>query len=115
MSARFWIDRLPSTDPAFASLHRAAEMSPEDWPALERAHRQARSEAAWGKSLDAMEEAAETLHDLAVRLAERDDDGSDKAAVHAAELVALGYALGLTAVRVAIRTHDGVAGTGRAA
>jgi hypothetical protein len=73
---------------------------------LAQAHRQALSDAAWGKGLDVLEAEAKELLDLALRLAERDDDGSDKAAVHAAELIALGYALGLTAVRVAIRAHD---------
>jgi hypothetical protein len=104
MTSRFWIDQLPSTDAAFAPLQRAEHLSdPEDWPALAFAHRQAVSQAAWGADLDVLEERAQAFRSYAARLAERDDDGSD---VHSAELEALGYALGLTAVRVAIRSHN---------
>jgi hypothetical protein len=107
MSPRFWLDQLPSTDPSFAPLQLAEQLSePADWPILAQAHRQARSDAAWGRSLDVLEaQSAELLH-VAARLKERDDDGSDAAAVHRADLEALGYALGLTSVRVAIRAHD---------
>ncbi len=102
-----WLSLLPSTDPAFAALQRAEHLSePEDWPLLAHAHQQAVSEAAWGADLDVMEERAQDKQAFAARLAERDDDGSDAAAVHSAELEALGYALGLTAVRYAIHVHD---------
>ena len=107
MTSRFWLDRLPSTDAAFASLQMAEFLArEEDWPILAQAHRQARSDAAWGHGLDVMEAREQDLVDLAASLKERDEDGSDKPAVHRAELEALGYALGLTAVRVAIRAHD---------
>lgn len=110
MSARYWLAELPSSDAAFTPLHRAAEMDPEDFPGLEVAHRQAVLEATWGADLAVLDERAENLRELAARLAarlaERDDDGSDADHVHAAEVEALGYALGLTAVRVAIRTHQ---------
>lgn len=107
MTARFWLDQLPSTDPAFAPLHMAEQLAdPADWPLLAQAHRQACSDAAWGRDLEVMEARAEGLLSVAARLAERDDDGSDAVHVHRAEVEALGYALGLTAVRVAIRAHD---------
>jgi hypothetical protein len=108
VSRRFWIDQLPSTDAAFGPLRRALELDPEEWQDLERAHRQAVSDATWGHDLDAMEARAESLRRFADRQAERDDDGTDAAHVRSAELEALGYALGLTAVRVAIREHDTV-------
>ena len=107
MSARLWLSQLPSTDPAFAPLQRAEWLSsPEDWDRLAFWHRQAVAEAAWGADLDALEERAEEKRDLAGRLADRADHPSDQPGVHAAELEALGYALGLTAARVAIRNHD---------
>ena len=113
---RMWLAALESTDPAFGPLQRAEVLSPpEDWSALAFAHWQAVTEAAWGAGLDVMEERALDKRAFAARHAERaDDDGSDAAYVHSAELEALGYALGLTAVRVAIRAH-GQAGMGVAA
>lgn len=110
MSARLWLWKLPSTDPAFAPLQQAAYMLLEsvdtDWPVLAQAHRQAMNEAAWGADLDSMEARANELRATAARLREEDQrqGGSNVLAVHEAELEALGYALGLTAVRVAI--HD---------
>jgi len=107
MSARLWLSQLPSSDPTFAPLQRAEWLSsPEDWDQLAFWHRQAVAEAAWGADLDVMEGKARELRDLAARLADRADDPADVPGVHAAEMEALGYALGLTAARVAIRTHD---------
>jgi hypothetical protein len=122
VSARLWLRDLPSTDPVFAPLQQAAHMLLEsvdaDWPVLERAHRRAVDEAAWGADLDAMEAQANGLRAKASRLREEDQrqGGANVLAVHAAELEALGYALGLTAARVAIRAHElAQAGTGVAA
>lgn len=109
---RIWLRELPSTDPVFAPLQQAAHMLLEsvdaDWPALKRAHAQAVDEAAWGSGLEALEERAAGLRAKADRLREEDQrqGGSNVLAVHAAELEALGYALGLTAVRVAIRARE---------
>lgn len=103
---RIWLSTLPSTDPAFAPLQRAEWMSPEDWEVLAFWHRQAVAEAAWGADLDVMEDRATEKRVTAARLADRADDPSDLPGVHAAELEALGYALGVTAARVAIRDHD---------
>ena len=106
MSARLWLSQPPSSDPAFAPLQRAEWLSsPEDWDRLAFWHRQAVAEAAWGADLDVMEGKARELRDLAARLADRADDPADVPGVHAAELEALGYALGLTAARAAIRDH----------
>lgn len=109
MSARLWLRDLPSTDPAFAPLQRAEWLSsPEDWDQLAFWHRQAVAEAVWGADLDVLEERAEEKHVRASRLREEDKrrGGLNVLAVHAVELEALGYALGLTAARVAIRNHD---------
>lgn len=112
MSARLWLRKLPTTDPVFAPLQQAAYMLLEsvdaDWPVLELAHKQAVDEAAWGADLDALEERANGLRAKASRLLEEDQrqGGCNVLAVHAAELEALGYALGLTAARAAIRDHD---------
>lgn len=104
---RIWLSQLPSTDPAFGPLQRAERLSdPEDWQVLAFWHRQAVAEAAWGAGLDAMEDRAREKREFAARQAERADDPSDLPGVHAAELEALGYALGLTAVRVAVRDRQ---------
>jgi hypothetical protein len=116
MSPRFWLDQLPSTDPSFAPLQLAEQLSePADWPILAQAHRQARSDAAWGKPLDVLEAQSAELLEVAARLKERDDDDTDNKRLTPADLEALGYALGLTSVRVAIRNHEAPAGIGRAA
>jgi hypothetical protein len=116
---RIWLSQLPSTDPAFAPLQRAEHLSdPEDWQVLAFWHRQAVAEAAWGASLDVMEDRARDKRDRAAELREQDKQqgGTNAVAVHTAELEALGYALGLTAARAAIRTHElAQTGTGVAA
>lgn len=105
--SRLWLSLLESADPVFAALQRAEFLSPpEDWSVLAFAHQQAMTEAAWGADLNVMEQRARDRQVLAGRMAERDDDGSDAGHVHAAELEALGYALGLTAATAAIRVHD---------
>lgn len=117
MSARLWLSTLPSTDPAFAPLQRAEFLSdPGDWEALAFWHRQAMAEAAWGADLDVLDARANELRAKAARIREEDQrqGGTNVLAVHAAELEALGYALGVTAARVAIRTHT-QAGMGVAA
>jgi hypothetical protein len=107
MMSRYWLQLLPSSDPAFATLRRAAEMTSEaDWPVLERAHQQAVWDAAWGADLSVLDARAKALRGIADRFAERNYDGVFTRTVCEAEVEALGYALGLTAVRVAIRTHD---------
>jgi hypothetical protein len=107
MMDRFWLQLLPSSDPAFETLHRAEQFTdPADWPVLERAHQQARWDAAWGADLATLETRAEALVAVAARFEERNHDGLFDATVHDAEVEALGYALGLTAARVAIRQHD---------
>jgi hypothetical protein len=104
MTDRFWLDRLPSTDPAFAPLQRVAAMDPEEFGTLAQAHRQAMSEAAWGRPLEALDAKAEELRLATVHDREPWDD--QQAEVwRRDELEALGYALGVTAVRVAIREH----------
>lgn len=106
MTARFWLDALPSTDPVFAPLQNAEHLSdPADWRVIEQAHKQACSEAAWGKPLAAMDAKAAELREYAARMHERDADGEDDGLLTSADLEALGYALGVTAVRVAIRQH----------
>lgn len=101
-----WLMTLPPTDPAFEPAYRAKALADEaDWRALWSAHREAVRDAADGADVEALEERAEMLHDWACRLKDRDDDGSDARHVHAAEIEALGYALGVTAVRVAIRNR----------
>ena len=105
MTARLWLGVLPSSDPAFAPLARAAELDPEEFAALEWAHRKAVLDAAWGKSLGALDARAEELRLLTVHDHEPRDD-AEAQAWRRDELEALGYALGVTAVRVAIREHD---------
>jgi hypothetical protein len=111
VNERFWLQQLPSTDPAFKPLHQAEDMLQEtadlDFPILERAHKQAVDEAAFGRSLHALDVRAEELRATAQELRAQDmrEGGHNAAAVHAAEVTALGYALGVTAVRVAIREH----------
>jgi len=105
MNERFWLQQLPSTDPAFTPLHRAEFLSdPEDIPALQTAHRQAVLDAAWGHDMTDLERREEGLRETVARLQDRDDE-RDAGYIHAAEIEALGYALGVTAVRVAIREH----------
>ena len=106
MSARYWLSTLPSTDPAFDALQRAGELSPDDFQDLKRAHQQAVNEAMFGKDPAALDERAGELHAYALRLAARYEGEPDQRPVHSAELEALGYALGVTAVRYAIRVHD---------
>lgn len=104
MSPRFWLDKLPSTDPAFEPLQRAAVWDPEEFAALEQAHKRAVSEAAWGKSLADLDGKAEALRLETVRDCE---PMSDRQAEiwRRDELEALGYALGVTAVKVALYEH----------
>lgn len=111
---RLWLLNLPSTNAAFAPLHQAESMLREhldtDWQPLERGHMQAVSEAAWGADLADLDVRAESMRAEADRLQEQSKraGGDGASAVHRARLEALGYALGLTAVRVAIREHDTV-------
>lgn len=87
---RLWLSTLPSTDPAFEPLNRAAAMCDDtEWPLLWNAHQQAIADAAWGHDLNAMDARAKRMHENAA-------DSGDL-------LEAMGYALGVTAVRVAIR------------
>lgn len=110
--SRLWLNSLESSDPAFGPLHVAESMLREhldtDWQPLERGHWQAVSEAAWGADLTALDARADSLRAEAGRLREQDmqSGGGNATAVHVAELEALGFALGVTAVRVAIREHD---------
>lgn len=106
MTAHLWLTVLPPSDEAFAPLQRAELMSPEDFPLLALGHRQAVLQAAFGKSPSELEEEAERLRAVAARWAERNEDHEDDAGVHAAELEALGFALGVTSAQVAIRMHD---------
>lgn len=107
MMDRFWLQLLPSSDPAFEPLQRAEQFTdPQDWPVLELAHQQARWDAAWGADLAILEARAAELVAIAARFAERNHDGMFTDTAHDAEVEALGYALGLTAARVAIRHHD---------
>jgi len=97
-----WLAELPADDPAFAPLHRAAELDPEDFLALSV------TDGACGYSLGALDAHAEGMRTTAARMREQDMrlGGPNPTGVHAAEIAALGYALGVTAVRVAIREHD---------
>jgi len=104
VTARFWLDKLPSTDPAFAPLQRVAAMDPEEFGTLAQAHRQAMSEAAWGHSLEALDARAEELR-LATIHDDEPWDARQAEVWRRDELEAIGYALGVTAVRVAIREH----------
>jgi hypothetical protein len=104
MSSTFWLATLPSTDPAFAPLQWAAVWNPKEFAALEQAHHQAVTDAAWGRDLETLDERAEELR----LFAQHDDEPRDKAEAEVwrrDELEALGYALGVTAVRVALREH----------
>jgi hypothetical protein len=102
VSSTFWLATLPSTDPAFAPLQRAAELSPDEFPALWSAHQQAVTDAAWGRDLDGLKERAEFLREFATHDDEpRDQDEAD--VWRRDELEAIGYALGVTAVKVALR------------
>ena len=101
MIARFWLINLPSTDAAFDQLHHAAEINPDEFADLARGHRMAVLEAAFGRSLVRLEVKARALHKAAERVGKR-----------AAQLEAMGYALGVTAVRVAIRERHEAAELG---
>jgi hypothetical protein len=109
---RLWLRKLPSTNPAFGPLHEAERMLCQtadlDFPPLARGHQQAIEDGTWGHALTVMEARAEALRASAADMRELDmrQGGTNAAKVHELELVALGYALGLTAVRVAIRDHD---------
>lgn len=94
-----WLINLPADDPAFEPLRRAQGMDPEDSIPLARAHRQAINDAAWGRDVDY------TASLLREQTRHRDEsrDAREAEALRAAELEALGYALGATAVHVAIR------------
>lgn len=106
MSARYWLAQLPSTDDAFIPLHRLEWMSDEDeYPLLETAHRQAVRDASWGHPLVALEERAAKLLAAAETRAKEAHWPEDEVAAHRAHLEAQGYALGVTAVRVALRAH----------
>lgn len=100
-----WLIDLPSTDPAFTPLHRAAELNPEEFEALRNAHEQAVSEAAWGRKPELLDVRAEELRQVAAHDGKPRDD-AEAAVWRRDELEALGYALGVTAVRVALREHD---------
>jgi hypothetical protein len=104
MTARLWMSKLPSTDPAFGPLQRAAEMDPEEFAALAQAHRQAMLEAAWGHSLETLDAKAEELR-LATVHDDEPWDARQAEVWRRDELEAIGYALGMTAARVAIREH----------
>ncbi len=97
--SQLWLIDLPADDPAFEPLRRAQGMDPEDSRPLARAHRQAVYDAAWGRDVDFI---ASMLRAV---LRHRDEprDAREAEALRAAELEALGYALGVTAVHVAIR------------
>jgi len=111
MNERFWLRKLPPTDPAFLPLHQAEAMLQEtadlDFPVLAQAHQQAVNEAAFGHSLHVMDVQAEALRVTADRLRATNmrEGGINATAVRRAEITALGYALGVTAVRVALREH----------
>lgn len=106
MSNLYWLAQLPSTDDAFIPLHRLELLADEaDYPLLELAHRQAVRDASWGHPLVALEERAAKLLADAEAQADRAHWPEDQAAVHRSELEAQGYALGVTAVRVALRAH----------
>lgn len=92
MIPRFWLMDLPADDPAFAPLRRAAVISPDEYPQIREGHRQAVIDAAAGCSLKTLK--------ITERLMRRDTRSRDD------ELEAWGYALGVTAVRVALREHD---------
>lgn len=101
-----WLASLPSTDPAFTPLHRAERMcAEEEYPTLARAHHQAFLDASWGHSLDELDERAASLHQTALAQADRINWPEDAPAAHRDALEAQGYALGVTAVRVALREH----------
>lgn len=107
MTAHLWLTALPPSDEAFAPWQRAEFLSdPEDFPALALGHRQAVLQAAFGKPAEELEAEALRLREVAAAWAERNDDHSDDAGVRAAELEALGFALGITSALYAIRVHD---------
>lgn len=104
---RPWLESLPVADPAFAPLRWATILAPEDAEALERAHASALHTAAQGCELDELDARAEALRAFAAQWRERDKaaGGTEAVAVRGAEVVAIGYALGVTAARVAIRAR----------
>jgi hypothetical protein len=86
---------LPADDPAFAPLRHAAVIDPEEYPRIRAGHRQAVIDAARGRSLRQLRVTERSMLRDARHTRSRDD-----------ELEAWGYALGVTAVRVALREHD---------
>jgi hypothetical protein len=100
----FWLMNLPTTDPAFDALHRVAEFDPDGFPALRNAHQQAVMDAAWGRDLETLDERAEELREFAGHDVEPRDQ-YEAEVWRRDELEALGYALGVTAVRVALVEH----------
>ena len=107
MSTFYWLAQLPSTDAAFDSLHRLEHFSNDsEYRLLEQAHRQAILDASWGHSLKVLEERATKLRDYADAQADRANWPEDKTAADRDALEAKGYALGVTAVRAALRAHS---------
>ena len=110
---RLYLVSLPGSDPALDPINRAAELcDPGDWPVLHTAHWQALQDAAFGHGFDTLDARAARLH----QQAQHDGEPAtpEQAATwHHDELEALGYALGVTAARVAVReraeTHGAVA------
>lgn len=96
MIPRFWLMSLPADDPAFAPLRHAKVISdPEEYPRLREGHRQAVIDAARGCSLRQLRITERSMLRDARHTRSRVD-----------ELEAWGYALGVTAVRVALREHN---------
>jgi hypothetical protein len=100
----FWLMTLPTTDPAFDALHRVADLDPDGFPELREAHRQAVMDAAWGRDMETLVERAEELREFAAHDVEPRDQ-YEAEVWRRDELEALGYALGVTAVRVALAEH----------
>lgn len=101
-----WLMELPGDDPVYNPLRRALEMDPEHGTLLARAHERALRDAATG---------ADVRYRSALRLVkslhrEPPADESEALARELQQVEALGYALGATAVQVAIREHDGFSG-----
>lgn len=107
MTKLLWLSTLPSTDDAFIPLHRLEWMCDgAEYPLLARAHRQAFIDASWGHPMEVLEERAAELHAHANSQVEHAHWPDDEAAAHRDALEAQGYALGVTAVRVAMREHS---------
>ena len=107
-----WLRALPADDPAFAPLRRAMEMDPPDVWILARAHRLAVEEAIAGADVDYR---ADMLHVQSMHACDP-DDWAQAQQWHREQVHAIGYALGVTAVHVAVRERAGhLAGMGVAA